>query len=75
MSSALVTDAPTLALAQVLERLKSVRHHHRMSILRLCIALVQKFVAEQLRVKRRPCQAACVSEQTTGLREVGIHER
>ena len=38
MSSALVTDAPTLALAQVLERMKSVRTRHRMSILRLFVA-------------------------------------
>ena len=42
MSSALVTDAPTLALAQVPEWLKSVKLHHRMSIIRLCIALVQQ---------------------------------
>ena len=26
-------------------------------------------------MKRRPCQAACASERTTGLREVRIHER
>ena len=41
MSSALVTDAPTLALARVLEQMKSVRLDHRMSILRLCIDVFQ----------------------------------
>ena len=39
MSSALVTDAPTLALAQVVEEMQSVGLYHRMSILRLVIAL------------------------------------
>ena len=38
ISLALVTDAPTLAFAQVLEDMQSVRLHHRMSILRLVIA-------------------------------------
>ena len=40
VSSALVTDAPTFGLARVSERMKSVRLHHRMSILRLCMVLV-----------------------------------
>ena len=42
VSSALVTDAPTLALAQVLEEMQSVSLHYRLSILRLVIALGQQ---------------------------------
>ena len=37
-----VVVASTHCVAQVRERMKSVRLHHRMSILRLCIALVQQ---------------------------------
>ena len=44
MSSALVTDTPTFGLVQDLEQMRSVRLYHRMSILRLCIALVQQFI-------------------------------
>ena len=47
MSSALVTDAPTFGFVQDLEQMKSVGLHHRMSILRLCIALVQQFIKGQ----------------------------
>ena len=46
MSSALVTGAPTLALAQVLEEMQSVRLHHRMSILSLVVAFGLTLVAE-----------------------------
>ena len=49
----------------------SLSHVHPPSVHRSGSTLV----AEQLWVKRRPCQAACVSEWTTGLRGVGIHER
>ena len=38
----------THCVAQVPERMKSVRRHHRMSILRLCIVRCETVVSEQL---------------------------